>query len=211
MDKAVLIVGGGKVAVRRARVLIDFGALVTVVSPEICAEMRELIGHIVWKQQRFDRIGQDFSLVLAATDDRNTNKRIGESAKALGIPVSVADRKEESTFWFPAIAKGEGIVAGLISESGDHSTVKEAAGKVRKVLSSSVGESSDAKDVLSSAGGHSSNAQEACPVKGDMVRKTLSSAGEYSSNAKEVLSHAGRDSSNAQDLCADTRNMEGDQ
>ena len=154
MDKAVLIVGGGKVAARRARVLIDFGALVTVISPEICAEMRELIGQITWKQQRFNSIEQEYSIVLAATDDRNTNKQIGESARSLGIPVSVADKKEESTFWFPAVARGEGIVAGLISESGDHSAVKEAARKVR--------------EVLSSAEVHYSNAQEACPGTGDM-------------------------------------------
>jgi len=144
-NKAVLIVGGGKVAARRARVLIDFGALVTVVSPELCAQMQELIGHVTWKKQRFDGIDKDFALVLAATDDRNVNKQIGECAVALGIPVSVADRKEESTFWFPAIAKGEGIVGGLISESGNHSAVKEAAKKVRNVLSPVEGHSSSTK------------------------------------------------------------------
>jgi precorrin-2 dehydrogenase/sirohydrochlorin ferrochelatase/precorrin-6A/cobalt-precorrin-6A reductase len=135
-SKAVLVVGGGKVAARRARVLIGFGASITVISPEICAEMQEIIGSITWKQQHFDSIDQKYSLVLAATDDRETNKSIGESAKAMDIPVSVADRKEESTFWFPAIAKGDGIVAGFISEYGNHDAVKEAAEKVREVLCS---------------------------------------------------------------------------
>jgi siroheme synthase (precorrin-2 oxidase/ferrochelatase) len=59
----------------------------------------------------------------------------------LGIHVSVADRKEESTFWFPAIARGSGIIAGLISEAGNHKAVKEAASDFRKVLSDNLGES----------------------------------------------------------------------
>ena len=146
-NKAVLVVGGGKVAARRTRVLIDFGASVTVVSPELNTQMREHIGHVTWKKQRFDCIDKNFALVLAATDDRNVNKQIGECAKALGIPVSVADRKEESTFWFPAIAKGDGIVGGLISESGNHGAVKEAAKKVRNVLTSAEGHSSNTGSV----------------------------------------------------------------
>jgi len=133
-NKEVLVVGGGKVAARRARSLIDFGASVIVISPEICMEMQEFADRIIWKQERFSNIDRDFSLVLAATDDRKTNRWIGENAKMLGIPVSVADKKEESTFWFPAIVKGDGIVAGLISESADHGAVREAAKKVRNEL-----------------------------------------------------------------------------
>ena len=133
-NRTVLIVGGGKIAARRARVLLDFGALVTVVSPEICDELQKFMKHICWKQQLYNGIDQTYTLVIAATDDRNVNKLVGENAKALGIYVSVADRKEESTFWFPAIAKGGGIVAGLTSETGDHSAVKAVANEVRKVL-----------------------------------------------------------------------------
>jgi siroheme synthase-like protein len=133
-NKAVLIAGGGKVAARRAKVLLEFGAVVTVVSPEICTDMSEIRNQITWKKQCYDGIDQGFSLVIAATDDRGVNKSIGERAGALGIPVSVADRKEESTFWFPAVARGGGIIAGLISEEGNHSAVKEAAINIRKML-----------------------------------------------------------------------------
>jgi len=138
VNKEVLIVGGGKVATRRARVLLDFGAAITVVSPEICRDMQEIAGSIKWIKQDFENIEKGFSLVIAATNDREVNKKIGENAKGLGIPVSVADRKEESTFWFPAIAKGNGIVAGIVSETGDHFAVKETAIKVRTVLRSQV-------------------------------------------------------------------------
>jgi len=140
-NKKVLIVGGGRIAARRAKVLLDFGASVTVVSPEICADMIEITDRIVWEKRSYSGIDQNFTLVIAVTDDRQVNKQIGENAKALGIYVSVADRKEESTFWFPAIARGSGIIAGLISEAGNHKAVKKAASDVRKVLNDDLGES----------------------------------------------------------------------
>lgn len=49
-NKVVVIIGGGKIAYRKASGLKDTGAFVTVVSPEICKEMKEL-PYITWKQK----------------------------------------------------------------------------------------------------------------------------------------------------------------
>jgi len=133
--KSALIIGGGEVAARRARTLSDFGAKITVISPEISDNMRELSDKITWKQERYSALSNDCGIVIAATNDRAVNKKIGEDAKKAGLPVSVADNKDESSFWFPAIARGSGIVCGLVSEHGNHGAVKTAAGKVRKALS----------------------------------------------------------------------------
>ena len=133
--KNAFIIGGGEVAARRARALLDFGAKVTVIAPEISQNMRELSGRVIWKQECYSALGSGCDLVIAATDDREVNRRIGEDAKKAGLPVSVADNRGESTFWFPAIAKGAGIVCGLVSEDGNHGAVKNAAEKIRKTLS----------------------------------------------------------------------------
>lgn len=132
--KNVLIIGGGTVAARRAGVLLEFGAAVTVISPEISPTLRGILDRIIWKPELCRGIDGDYALVIAATGDRSVNKQIGATAKKMGIPVSVADSKEESTFWFPAIARDGGIIAGLVSESGNHGAVKKAAEKVRKSL-----------------------------------------------------------------------------
>ncbi len=63
---------------------------------------------------------------------KEKNKLTPEEYKA--IVKGKADRKEESTFWFPAIMRGGGLVAGLVSEDGDHGAVKAAAAKIRKIL-----------------------------------------------------------------------------
>ena len=141
--KAVLVVGGGKVAARRTRVLLEFGATVRVIAPEIGMEMQEITNQEIadrvdWRPESYSRLDKGYALVIAATDDRDVNRQVGADAKALAIPVSVADRKEESTFWFPAIARGSGIVAGLVSEEGNHNAVKDAAITIRKALNDSV-------------------------------------------------------------------------
>ena len=133
-EKRVLVAGGGTIAARRARVLLHFGAKVTVVAPDACPDMMELLGSVIWRQERYSGLEEGYTLIIAATNDRNVNRQIGEDAGKLGIPVSIADQKEESTFWFPAIVHVGGLVAGLISESGDHGAVKRAAQKMRKSL-----------------------------------------------------------------------------
>lgn len=49
--RQVLVVGGGKIAVRRVRTLLEFGCEITVVSPEVCEELRE---KVLWKKKRYD-------------------------------------------------------------------------------------------------------------------------------------------------------------
>lgn len=130
----VLVVGGGAVAARRVKALLSFGAAVTVVSPELCPALEREQARFRWKRRRYDGDVSGYRLAVAATDDRAVNRLVGEDARRLGIPVSVADRKEESTFWFPAIARSGGMVAGLTSADGDHAAVKRTAERIRRVL-----------------------------------------------------------------------------
>jgi siroheme synthase-like protein len=55
------------------------------------------------------------ALVLAATDNRDLNTRVAEDARAAGIPVNVADDPALCTFFFPALVRRGGMVAGLSS------------------------------------------------------------------------------------------------
>ena len=46
----------------------------------------------------------------------------------------MADRKEESTFFFPALCTGGGLVAGVVSQGEEHKKTAEAAQAIRRVL-----------------------------------------------------------------------------
>lgn len=128
-DKRAVVVGGGTVACRRAAVLRDFGARVTMIAPALL-EPPEGISQLARRYAHGDLAGA--FLAVAATDDRDVNRAVGEEAGALGIPVSVADAPGECTFFFPAICLGEGVVAGVVSRGNDHKKTARAAQRVRE-------------------------------------------------------------------------------
>ncbi|MGE0599543.1 MAG: bifunctional precorrin-2 dehydrogenase/sirohydrochlorin ferrochelatase [Dehalococcoidia bacterium] len=111
----VLIVGGGKVAERKASVVSSGEFTITVIAPEIRDRIHNL-PFVTIHERVFapgDIPGEPrWSLVMACTDDRAVNQEVGRLARAADIPVLVADRQAESTFFTPAtIQDGELKVA----------------------------------------------------------------------------------------------------
>src|SRR5580698_4700936 len=83
-DRPVLVVGAGKVALRKTRALLEAGARVTVVAPECEPEFESLPVRMVPRRFRASDLATAV-LVFAATDDRLTNHRIGIAAKGKGV------------------------------------------------------------------------------------------------------------------------------
>lgn len=131
--KRAIIVGGGTVGCRRAKVLSRFGADVTIISPEIKGTV-ETICHIARCYKKGDLEGA--FLAVAATDSREVNRAVGTEALERGIPVSVADCAAECTFFFPAICEGKGLVAGIVSDGHDHRRTAAAASAIRDAMHS---------------------------------------------------------------------------
>jgi siroheme synthase-like protein len=116
-DRPVLVIGAGKVALRKARGLLEAGARVTVVAPECEPEFDDLGVRMVRRRFRASDMTGAF-LVFAATDDRQTNHRIGVAAKGRGVFANIADSAEECGFIVPArVNRGEVQVA--ISTGGE--------------------------------------------------------------------------------------------
>ncbi|GBU20671.1 hypothetical protein R80B4_00550 [Fibrobacteres bacterium R8-0-B4] len=137
--KKILIVGGGNVAERRLKVLASFGASITVISPKITeyierASSSNMIRILKREYEDDDIITINPFLVIAATDDHSVNHSVMIEAKNQNIYVSVADSRDDCTFYFPAIAENEDYIAGLVSKKGDHAGVKRTAEKIREVI-----------------------------------------------------------------------------
>lgn len=117
-----VVVGGGVVALRKSRTLLDFGARITLFDPEPHENMETLaLEHEVNLIRRpYGGPGdiQSARLVIAATGDRETDRRVSRDARALGIPVNAAGDPEAGTFFFPAIVRRGELVAGLSSSGG---------------------------------------------------------------------------------------------
>jgi uroporphyrin-III C-methyltransferase/precorrin-2 dehydrogenase/sirohydrochlorin ferrochelatase len=100
------VVGGGEVARAKAETLLRSGVRVTVVAPELCPRLAELtlLGALRHEARRFqpgDLVGAE--IVIAATDDPSVNEAVSNAARALRVPVNVADNPALSSFIMPAV------------------------------------------------------------------------------------------------------------
>jgi len=133
--RRAVVVGGGKVAARRAKTLLTCGAQVTVISPSFDPSLDEPGLEGVKRLPLLYRKGcmEGIALVVAATDDRNVNRDVGLEAKKLGIPVSVADAPEECTFLFPSLVERDGVVAAISTGGRSPSLCRRLASRLRAV------------------------------------------------------------------------------
>ncbi len=139
-DKTVLVVGGGRIAARRIAALSRFSFLIQVVAPEAKEEILRLAecGRIQYACRPFqDTDLDDVFLVVAATDQRQVNHHVAMLAKHCGIYASIADKREECSFYFPAIAENDKVTAGICGDGVAHQNVSAAAKKIREVLDES--------------------------------------------------------------------------
>ncbi|MFZ0887138.1 MAG: bifunctional precorrin-2 dehydrogenase/sirohydrochlorin ferrochelatase [Candidatus Binataceae bacterium] len=118
--KPCIVVGGGEVAQRKVRALLEARATVTVVSPALSAELaamarRGTIRHLARSYQRGDLRG--FVLAYAATDDGAVSRQLAVEADELGIPINVADVPELCTFVAPSVIR-QGDLQIAVSTSG---------------------------------------------------------------------------------------------
>ena len=108
--KSCVVVGGGKVALRKIRGLLEAGAFVKVIAPEICAEVAELFqrGEILWTRAEFSaELLDDEIILIAATNNTEVNRRAADVARAKKILVNVVD-ETGSNFNVPSrIRRGE--------------------------------------------------------------------------------------------------------
>ncbi|BCK61195.1 uroporphyrinogen-III C-methyltransferase [Aeromonas hydrophila] len=117
-NKPVLLVGGGEVAERKARLLLDVGAQLTVVAPELDPELAELAanGSIEWLAGEF--APQQLTgkwLVVAATDRREVNALVYQSANLARIFANVVDDPKRSSFIMPSIIDRSPLMVAISS------------------------------------------------------------------------------------------------
>lgn len=129
--KKVVIIGGGTIARRRIDTLLAFGAEIVVVSPTLTGSAENM----TWLRRRYQRgdLCGAF-LAIAATDKREVNHAVYLEAEERNIPVSVADAREECSFFFPAICTGEKVIAGVVSRGSDHRATAAAARRIREII-----------------------------------------------------------------------------
>ncbi|WDY59803.1 siroheme synthase CysG [Pseudomonas sp. PSKL.D1] len=117
----VLVVGGGEIALRKARLLADAGAALRVVAPDVDGQLaalaREGGGEVLVRGYQADDL-TGCRLVIAATDDPGLNAQVSADAQAHSLPVNVVDAPALCTVIFPAIVDRSPLVVA-VSSGGD--------------------------------------------------------------------------------------------
>jgi len=137
--KRCVVIGGGKVALRKVKMLLDCGANVSVISPkphpDIAKLSKEKAIHLIQR----DYESQDLKgavIAIVCTDVKEVNRKVADEAKKAGILVNVADDPEPSDFIIPAFFR-RGNLTLAVSTSGVSPAL---ARKIRTKLEKSFGE-----------------------------------------------------------------------
>lgn len=100
-----LVVGGGAVADRKVQGLLEAGAVVTVVAPDVCAALAARTGvDIIRRPYRRGEVAGHW-VVIAATDDAEVNRAVFVDGEASGVWVNGADDPENCSFTLPSVLR----------------------------------------------------------------------------------------------------------
>ncbi len=141
-NQYVLIVGGGSIATRKARLLAKSSARLKVVAPSVSEELRGLITESNGEcfLRPYDATDIDgCRLVVAATDIRSLNEQVSRDAKAVGLPVNVVDNPDLCTIIFPAIVDRDPLTIAITSSGQAPVLARMVRAKIERLIPESYG------------------------------------------------------------------------
>lgn len=141
-NKPCLVVGGGHVAARKLKLLSSAGAAITLISPEICMEIQQIlqqssINHLERKYQPGDEDGN--ALIFAATDNTQINQQIADAAEQLGIPCNVVDNPDNGSFIMPSIIDRSPVIAAVSTGGASPVLARQIKAKLESLIPAGYG------------------------------------------------------------------------
>jgi uroporphyrin-III C-methyltransferase/precorrin-2 dehydrogenase/sirohydrochlorin ferrochelatase len=141
-DRAVVVVGGGTVALRKIELLRSAGARVTVIAPLLAPPVRDLAARgdiaVVYSSFVPEQLA-GAALVIAATDDNAVNAAVAAAARARGLWVNVVDDVAESTFIVPSIVDRSPIVVAVSSGGASPMLARRVRARIEALLPAGLG------------------------------------------------------------------------
>lgn len=129
--KRCLVVGGGAVARRKAEALVEFGAAITLVAPEVDEGLKQNSAVTVRRRQfREEDLEEDWAFVIAASDDPAVNAQVAALCAQRNLPVNRADEPGREGFVFPALVKRGDLTVGISTGASS----PRAAGFFRRLI-----------------------------------------------------------------------------
>jgi uroporphyrin-III C-methyltransferase/precorrin-2 dehydrogenase/sirohydrochlorin ferrochelatase len=126
--RRVLVVGGGRIACSKLHGLLEAGAQVTVVAPEVASEIDLMPVEV--RRRRFDARDVDGTCFVVAAATRQVNRIVAASAGARGILVNAVDDVENASAYAGAVLHRAGITIALSTDGA----APALAGLLREAL-----------------------------------------------------------------------------
>ena len=125
--KRCVVVGGGHVAERRVKSLLECGAKVKIISPEL-SENLELMAEekLIEVVKRGFRSGdlEGALLAIAASDQAEVNRRVVEEAKRRGMLVDNSTEPSQGNFILPSVVRSGGLAIAISTSGGSPSLAR---------------------------------------------------------------------------------------
>lgn len=131
-----VVIGGGKVAHRKVLGLLDAGAKVKVVSPELTRELMGLAaeGEISWQAVKYTKKDLEGALlVIAATNDTETNLAVKKDASPHQL-VNLTDNPEQSDFQVPSVMKRGKLMIAVSTSGASPVLAKKICGQLEQTF-----------------------------------------------------------------------------
>jgi precorrin-2 dehydrogenase len=128
-----VVVGGGAVATRKVGKLLQAGADVVVISPEVSPDLAVMDVEIEHRSyEHGDLTGAN--LAFAATASREVNAAVAREAKERGIPANVADRPSEGDFAVPSTLRRGGLQVAVSTGGASPTLARRIRGKLEEAF-----------------------------------------------------------------------------
>jgi len=155
-NKKAVVIGGGTEGLRKVHGLLDQGCEITVITSRLNNELRrmsqdrkiKLIQRTIKDATILDKFN-DIFLILAATDDRQLNRKLVEKGRTMGAFVYAADDPLMSDFSYTSLVNIDGLVQVAISTSGKSPIMaRKIRMKAERVLNKVISESDISNIIL---------------------------------------------------------------
>lgn len=144
-----LVVGGGETASRKTDLLLQAGANVTIISPQLGRSLQDLADNneIVYKDKKFQNSDLNgYRLVISATSDRTVNSQVSEEAHRQNIPVNVVDNPDLCSFIFPSIVDRSPVIAAISTGARSPVLARILRGKIESIIPAAFGRLAELSD-----------------------------------------------------------------
>ncbi|PJE79984.1 Siroheme synthase [invertebrate metagenome] len=141
-SRTCLLVGGGHVACRKARLLLKAGGIIRLVSPDISEDMQRILEDTTACTCQREFLEKDLDgvvLVIAATDNQETNRKVAYFASRRQIPVNVVDQPSLCSVIMPSIIDRSPIVVAVSSGGSAPVLVRKIRAQIEALLPHGIG------------------------------------------------------------------------